>query len=277
MPNFSPLRIALFSIASLCASSVLAAESCTPNPAFTTLKPGVITVAVYNYPPFTKVGGADDISGIDTEVVREIARRNCLTVAPVIVDPSAVIQNVLSNKVDLGIGDWFRTAERAKVLGMTWPLYVDQMAYYSRDGATQVSDLAGKRVGAVSGFLYAGQVQGSLGNPVVLYPNPVAMAQDLGTGRLDVAIDSYGTGVYAQSQGAYKDIRIEIAKPDPKVPVTVEPAQIALLYNKNKVELGAALDGEIKKLHAEGKIAEILKNNGLAESGADVGEPRLIK
>jgi len=277
MRSIGKIGVVLFSATCIVASGAFAAEDCKPSQNFKTIKPGSLTVAIYNYPPFTTVGGGGNFGGIDTDVVREIAKRSCLTVVPVVVDPSAVIQNVLSNKVDLGIGDWFRTAERAKVLGMSYPIYVDQMAFYSRAGVSEVSELAGKKVGAVSGFLYAGQVQNTLDSQIVLYPNPVALAQDLSTGRLDVAIDSYGTGVYAQSQGAYKDIKIEVAKPDPRVPVSVEPAQIALLYNINKKDFGAALDAEIKKIHAEGKIAEILKNNGLAESGADVGEPRLIK
>ncbi len=270
-------KLALLAAACVLAGQALAADTCTPSERFNTIKPGSLTVAVYNYPPFTTVAGPNDIGGVDTEVVREIAKRNCLTLVPVIVDPSAVIQNVLSQKVDLGIGDWFRTAERAKVLGMSWPLYVDQMAFYSREGYSEVSQLNGKRVGAVSGFLYAGQIQASLDNPVVLYPNPVGLAQDLAAGRLDVAVDSYGTGKYAQGKGAYQGIQIEIAKPDARVPVSVEPAQIALLYHMNKPDLGAALDKEIKQLHAEGRIAQILEANGLAASGADTGEPRLIK
>ncbi|QXH49500.1 transporter substrate-binding domain-containing protein [Pseudomonas fakonensis] len=272
----------IFSLASLAAACLLAgqafaADSCTPSEQFKTIKPGALTVAVYNYPPFTTVAGPNDIGGVDTDVVREIAKRNCLTLVPVIVDPSAVIQNVLSKKVDLGIGDWFRTAARAKVLGMTTPLYIDQMAFYSRDGYSEVGQLNGKRVGAVSGFLYAGQVQASLDKPVVLYPNPVALAQDLAAGRLDVAVDSYSTGKYAQGKGAYDGIKIEVAKPDPRVPLSVEPAQIAFLYHIDKPDLGAALDKEIKQLHAEGRIAQILEANGLAASGAQTGEPRLIQ
>lgn len=277
MRSISKISIALFGASCIMASATFAAEDCKPSHDFKTIKPGSLTIAVYNYPPFTTVGGPGEVGGIDTEIVREFAKRNCLTVVPVVVDPSAVIQNVLSNKVDLGIGDWFRTYERSKVLGMSYPVYIDQMAFYSKEGVSEVSDLKNKRVGAVSGFLYAGQIQSTVDSTIVLYPNPVALAQDLGTGRLDVAVDGYGTGIYAQSQGAYKDIKIEIAKPDPRVPLSVEPAQISLLYNIKKTDLGAAIDAEIQKMHAEGKIGEILKRNGLSESGANVGEPRLIK
>lgn len=277
MRTINKIRVVLFSTVWTLAANAIATENCKPNPAFKTINPGSLTVAVYNYPPFTTVGDQNQIGGIDSDVVKQIAQSNCLTVIPVVVDPSAVIQNVLTNKADLGIGDWYRTAARAKVLGMSYPIYIDQMAFYSHDGASQVNELSGKRVGAVSGFLYAGQIQSLLDKPVVLYPNPVALAQDLAAGRIDIAVDSYGTGKYAQSRGAYEGVKIEIAKPDPRVPLSVEPAQISFLYNMKNTELGTALDAEIKRLHGEGKIAEILKSNGLSESGAKVGEPRLIK
>ncbi|RWR26963.1 amino acid ABC transporter substrate-binding protein [Sinirhodobacter populi] len=259
------------------AVQTVAAQACTPARTFPTITPGTITVAVYSYPPFATLLDGGNIGGVDSDIVKEIAARNCMTVTPVVVDPSAVIQNVLTKKVDLGIGDWFRTAERAKVLGLSHPMYVDQMAFYSRDGLTTLDELQGKRVGAVSGFLYAGQLERALTSSVMLYPNPVALAQDLMTGRIDVAADSYGTGVYAQSQGAYDGIAIKLAAPDPRVPVSVEPAQIALLSHLSNPELGAAIDAEIQELQAAGKIADILEANGLDRSGAETGAPRLIQ
>lgn len=268
-------------MAALCAlmgSNTLAlAQDCKPQQVFPTMTPGAITVAVYSYPPFATLLDGGQIGGVDSDIVKEIAARNCLTVVPVVVDPSAVIQNVLTKKVDLGIGDWFRTAERAKVLGLSYPMYVDQMAFYSRDGHSTLDALQDVKVGAVSGFLYAGQLERALDSSVMLYQNPVALAQDLMTGRIDVAVDSYGTGTYAQSQGAYKDIQIKIAEADPRVPVSVEPAQIALLYHLDNPELGKAIDAELQVLHQNGKIADILEANGLDRSGAETGAPRLIQ
>lgn len=258
-------------------SQTAAAQDCTPQHEFPTITPGALTIAVYNYPPFATVADGNEIGGVDTDIVNLIAERNCLDVVPVVVDPSAVIQNVLTQKVDLGIGDWFRTAERAKVLGLSYPMYVDQMAFYSREGLSTLQELEGKKVGAVSGFLYAGQLERALESSVVLYQNPVALAQDLMTGRIDVAVDGYGTGAYAKSQGAYEGIEIVIAKPDERVPVSVEPAQIALLYHKDNPELGAAIDAEIRELQKTGKIADILEAHGLDRSGAETGEPRLIE
>ncbi|WP_138471526.1 ABC transporter substrate-binding protein [Poseidonocella sp. HB161398] len=269
--------LASLAVAAVLAVQGVAAQACTPARTFPTITPGTITVAVYSYPPFATLLPGGEIGGVDSDIVKEIAARNCMTVTPVVVDPSAVIQNVMTRKVDLGIGDWFRTAERAKVMGLSHPIYVDQMAFYSRDGVSTLDGLEGRKVGAVSGFLYAGQLERALTSSVILYPNPVALAQDLEAGRIDVAADGYGTGAYAKSQGAYEGIEIKIAEPDERVPVSVEPAQIALLYHLGNPGLGEAIDAEIVALHDEGRIADILEANGLDRSGAETGAPRLIQ
>ena len=175
------------------------------------------------------------------------------------------------------MGDWYRTEERSKVLGLSYPIYLDQMGIYSKDGVSKIEDLMGKKVGSVSGFLWVAELQALLGDNLQLYPNPVALAQDLAAGRVDIGVDSYGTGTYAQKNGGYAGIQIKVAEPDERVQASIQAAQSALLYSKDNVDFGAALDAGIKELHASGELAKILTSNGLDASGADVGEPRLVK
>lgn len=49
------------------------------------------------------------------------------------------------------------------------------------------------------------------------------------------------------------------------------------IYSKDNADFGAALDAGIQEVHSSGQLAEILTANGLAASGADVGEPHLVK
>ena len=58
---------------------------------------------------------------------KAIAKAECLTMVPVVVDPAATIQYVLAGKADIAAGDWYRTAERAKVIGLSYPTYLDQI------------------------------------------------------------------------------------------------------------------------------------------------------
>jgi polar amino acid transport system substrate-binding protein len=254
------------------------ADDCKPAHEFTTVAPGKLTVAIYEYPPFT-TASADSatIGGVDSDIAKRFAAANCLTVTPVVVDPAATVQYVVSGKADVATGDWYRTAERAKVMGLSYPTYLDQMGIYSKTGVSKVSDLIGKKVGTVSGFLWVAELQKLLGANLSLYPNPVALAQDLAAGRVEIGVDSYGTGAYAQKRGGYFGILIKVAEPDERVQASIQAAQSNIIYSKSNPAFGAALDDTIKQLHENGGLAEILKSYGLDPSGANVGEPRVVK
>lgn len=253
------------------------AQTCTPTQKIDKLvSPGKLTVAIYEYPPFAVTTGGD-IGGVDGEMLKTIAKATCLTLTPLVVDPAATIQYVISGKADIAAGDWYRTSERGKVLGLSYPTYLDQMGIYSKSGTSKVGDLVGKQVGTVSGFLWVTDLQKLLGTNLRLYPNPVALAQDLAAGRIDIGVDSYGTGAYAQKKGGYAGIQIKVAEPDPRVRSSAEAAQANLLYTKGNDSLGKAMDAIIMEMHKNGAIAGYLSSFGLSPSGAETGEPRLVQ
>jgi polar amino acid transport system substrate-binding protein len=265
-------------VAAGCLATPAFATDCKPAHTFTTMAPGKVTVAIYEYPPFTTASSdGATIGGVDSDIVKRFAAENCLAVTPVVVDPAATVQYVLSGKADVAVGDWYRTAERAKVMGLSYPTYLDQMGIYSKTGVSKVSDLIGKKVGTVSGFLWVAELQKLLGANLVLYPNPVGLAQDLAAGRVEIGVDSFGTGAYAQKRGGYPGIQIKVAEPDERVQSSIQAAQANVIYSKSNPDFGAALDDTIQKLHKDGGLAEILKSYGLDPSGADVGEPRVVK
>ena len=183
----------------------------------------------------------------------------------------------MTAKADMSAGNWYATAERANVLGLTVPVYLDQAGIFSREGFTKFSQLKGKTVGTVQGYNWVGDLQTMYGDNLKLYPTPVALEQDLAAGRVDSGVDSPGGGVYAQKKGGYPGIKIKIADPDPKIRASVEPAQIVFLYPKSSAQFGEALSADIVSLRKSGAIAEILKSYGLDPRSADVGPARLIK
>lgn len=279
MPNRMSLAYKLLSgIAGIVVLAQAAmAQDCTPKRTFPTIEAGTLTVAVTTYPPHSLIDDNGNISGIDGDIAAEFAKRECLKVKPVAVDPAAAIQYVLSGQADITTGDWYRTAERAKVMNLSAPLYTDQMAIYSREDFKNVSDLEGKRVGTVQGYLWVADLKKVLGDSLKLYNNSVNMQQDLASGRLDVAVDGYATGVYAALKGALGDIKVNVAAPDERVRATLMAAQASFPYSKAAAEFGAALDANIAEMHADGTIVKILKSYGLDGSAADVGEPRLVE
>jgi polar amino acid transport system substrate-binding protein len=253
------------------------AADCTPAHKIEGLvSPGKLTVATYEYPPFTITAGGQ-IGGVEGEVLKKIAATECLTLTTEVVDPAAAIQYVLAGKADVAAGDWYRTAARAKVMNLSAPIYVDQMGFYSKDGVSTFDSLIGRQVGTISGFLWVAEMQKLLGANLRLYPNPVALAKDLELGRVEIGVDGFSTGTYAQTKGEYPGMKIKVPAADPRVQASMQPGQSNFPYAKTNVSLGAALDADIVAMHADGTIAASLKSFGLDASGADVGEPRVMQ
>jgi polar amino acid transport system substrate-binding protein len=276
--NNGIIRKSIISVAILMGLSATAlAQDCKPKHEFKTTTPGTLTIAVTTYAPHSFMDEGGKMSGLDGDIATEFAKRECLTLKPVAVDPAAAIQYVLSGQADITTGDWYRTAERAKVMNLSYPLYKDQMGLYSKDGIKTVEELVGKNVGTVQGYLWVTDAKKLLGANLRLYPNSVNMHQDLASGRIDVGIDGYSTGAYAAKNGNLKDIKVEIAQPDDRIRATKEAAQASLPYAKSATDFGAALDANIEEMHKDGTIAKILNSYGLDESIGDTGAPKLIE
>lgn len=270
------LLLAASALAALWGGQALA-QDCKPAHEFKTVTPGTLTVSTYEFPPYTTTAQDGTLTGVDGEILKRIAAKECLKLAVTMVDPAAAIQYVVSNRADLTAGDWYRTSERAKVLGLTAPLYLDQMGIFTKEGASTVAALEGKTIGTVQGYLWVSDLQKLFGSKVKLYPNSVALAQDLAAARIDAGADSYSVGIAAQQKGGFAGIQIKVAEPDKRVRATVEASQSGFPFTKSNTALGEALDANIKDLHESGEITKILNAFGLDASAGKVGEPRLVQ
>lgn len=243
-----------------------------------TVEKGKLTVAAYDYPPFTVIGPNNSISGVDPDIVKRAAKDACLEVVSMVMEPAATIQAVIAGKADVAIGSWNRTEKRSQVLGLSAPIYLDPMGMVSKDGIDTIDGLKGKTVGTVTGYLWVTELQKLVGGSLKLYPNDVAVDQDLAAGRIDVGLVGYSAAALANKAGkGYKDLQVKIAKPDEAVQASVQPAQAGILYTKGNDSLGKALDESIKKQQAGGLIGKDLEALGIDKAVADVGEPRLVK
>jgi polar amino acid transport system substrate-binding protein len=250
-----------------------ASSDCTPEHEFETVSEGTLTVGVYDLPPYSMTTGEDGMDGVDADIVREIAERECLSITAQPGNTAALIPSVQQGRSDLAIGDWYRTADRAEVVSLSDPLYLDQMGLISEDGVTAISDLEGKSVGTVDGYLWVADLQALLGDSLRLYPSAVNMNQDLAAGRIEIGVDSYGSALQTQEETG---MQVEVAEADPRVAASQEAAQAAFPMSPDNQAMLDAVNEIIADLHEEGRIAEILESYGLPASAAEVGEPRLI-
>ncbi|RFC67649.1 MULTISPECIES: substrate-binding periplasmic protein [Mesorhizobium] len=271
-------KLRLLASAALIAVSTGAyAQDCKPAHEFKTVTPGKLTMAIYNYPPFTMITSDNKASGIDDEMIKLTAKANCLEVVPLNLAPAAVVQSVISGKADVAVGAWYRSEERSKVLGVTLPTYIDPMTSISKDGVDTVDGMMGKSVGTVQGYTWNGTLQKVFGTNLKLYPDGLAMYTDLEAGRLDVALDGSVAPVEAMKGGRLVGFKTALVKSDERIPDTVQPPQSTILYTFGNKGLGEALDETVTKVHEDGSLAKWLTDAGYDPKMGDVGEPRFVK
>lgn len=249
-----------------------ARENCTPQHEFDTLADGELTVALPDLPPFSAnaKGGPE---GVDVDIVQAIAEMECLSVRWEPVSYAAAIPAVQSGRADLAVGDYYRTKERAEVVSLSDPMYLDQMGAVSKDGITSIAQMESRKVGTVEGYLWVEDMRAVLDGKISIYPSNTEMLTDLKAGRIDVGLDSYGAAV-ASTEGT--DYVVKVVEPDERVAASVEPAQANLAHDPDNAELTTALNEDLEALRSDGRLAKILESHGLDASGAEVGEPRLI-
>ncbi|MDJ0460019.1 ABC transporter substrate-binding protein [Arthrobacter sp. NQ7] len=271
---FAGLALAL----SGCGSNAGAAAdpSCTPKHQFSTINPGTLTVAAYDFAPHLKIDG-NQISGVEGDLLNEIAKRECLTVT---VESSggagAAIPAVQAGRADLAAADWWRTKARAKVVALSNPVYLDQGALVSVAGYKTIAELDGKKIGSVAGNLWNDEFAQVFGDKFSVYQDPEAVFGDLAAGRIDAVIDSVGATTARFESNPIKGAQIVPLQPDSRIPVTAHPGQLNWPTKLDNNNLTNALNENIEELRKDGTIASLLKKYGMDPSAAEVGEPGML-
>lgn len=249
-------------------------DDCVPQSEVKTLQEGVLTVAAPEFRPFSSVSNGQ-ATGADADIVKQFAADNCLEIRMEPTSYAGTIPAVQSNRADLAIGCYYRTAQRAEIVDLSAPVYTDDMGVISADGVTSIRAMEQLKVGTVDGYLWVADMKAVLGDKLTVYPSAVEMQADLKAGRIQVGLDGFGSAAEM-----YKDIpsyKVLVVEPDERVIASKEPAQIGFPHTKGNTSLTEALDASIESMKANGKISEILTANGLPETAAETGEPRLIK
>ncbi|NKX55424.1 substrate-binding periplasmic protein [Arthrobacter mobilis] len=248
------------------------ADDCKPKHEFSTIKEGVLTVALTNTPPYSFEENGK-LAGIDSEILTDFAAQECLTVEYAPYTYATAVPAVEQGRVDVAIGGFYRTAARGEVVRLSEPVYLDELSVISKDGVSTVDGLLGKKLGTVEGYLWVDALKSLPGTETRTYPDSLNLAQDVKAGRIDIGLDGYGAAARS-AEGT--DFKVEVLEKDDRVPATVEPSQTSLLMNPGNDQFGDALDETIVEMRETGRLVEILENNGLPASAAEVGDARLI-
>ncbi|GAA4301823.1 polar amino acid transport system substrate-binding protein [Actinomadura luteofluorescens] len=227
-----------------------------------TLSGKTLSVSVYVSPPAT-LSENNTFSGIEPEIVTELAKAECLAVRMRPVAGAALIAGLQAGRADVGIGAIYHTPERAETLKLSTPLYQDGMALLSPstlDG--DIGALRGKSVGVVQGTSWIADLRKVLGPDAVhVYQATDGMITDLRNGRVDAAVlNSSEAGHRAkQSPG----LKVAQVKPDPGVAASRTRSDVVLAIRRDATGLAKAFDDDIRGLLAKGTIGSILTKYGI--------------
>ncbi|MGW3608063.1 substrate-binding periplasmic protein [Micromonospora sp. NPDC005161] len=250
-------------------SSSAASANCTPvHKDLKTVKSGTLLVSAYVSPPYTKLDRAGaDLGGIDGLVVNDIAKMECLKVQASSVTGAAFTEGVKAGRSDIVVGGVYSTPDRAKDFTLSDPMYRDGLAFLTKGSESSISDVMGKKVGVIQGYLWTDDLQKALGQSnVTIFQDADSMVSDLNVGRIDVAVLTTAEAGYRAGQSS--GLKVNKVQPDSRVAASKGDSDVVVMMNKNSTELAAAINADIHTLLQDGKIASILKDNGIAASQA---------
>jgi ABC-type amino acid transport substrate-binding protein len=235
-----------------------------------TLDQGKLKVAVQSYMPYTAVK-AGKLVGLDGEIIDAVAKKLNLEVQPQLTDFNGMLGGVQSHRVDITVGGVAWSEERQKQGLFTDPPYYSPPAMGVRNGKTYstIDDLAGQRLGTVTGYVWVKSIKAIPGAKLGAYPNANGVFDDLGSGRLDVGfLDPL---LIINEQKARPDQKIQtqyLTSPsDQQVKQHPEyeflrPYMTSFYVPKQEPKLEKAVSAEIDKMYASGEMATLIKKWG---------------
>jgi ABC-type amino acid transport substrate-binding protein len=235
-----------------------------------TIEKGVIKVAVEPYMPYTDVKGGK-LVGLDAEILQEAAANLGLRVEFNMTDFKGMLGGVQSHRADLTIGGVGWGKERAEKGLFTDPVYYSPpaMAVVGDKSYKTVDDLKGKRIGTVTGYVWEKSIKAVDGAETKVYQDAATFFSDLGSGRIDVGFIDPLLVTYQAQQNPDTKFRLVYFTPPTDEQIAAKPdfkdfrqIQIAFYVSKQAPKLTKALNDEIDKMYANGKLAAMVKKWG---------------
>ncbi len=253
----------------------LAAAASAATPAFNTITPGVIHVTIEPYMPYTAAKDGKLI-GIDSDILLAIARKLDLKVTYSVTNFAGMLASVQSRRADVSIGGIAWTASRQKQGLFTDPVYysppaiaVNKSTTFANPQQVTLKELQGKKLGTVTGYIWAKALHKIPKAEVKLYPNSIGVFSDLSTGRLDVGFLDPLLISYEQRQRPNLHFNIDYLVPPTEAQIKAHPTYTAFVpymvsfyIPRQEPRLEKAMSAQIDAMYKNGELAAILKKWG---------------
>jgi polar amino acid transport system substrate-binding protein len=199
-----------------------------------------------------------EIQGVMPDVIRAIGKREGFDVSFDVIPFSALIQSVVSDKIDLIVAGMTPTPKREEVIDFSQPV-----AFFGKgiivnasdkNNYRTIQDLKGTVVGAGVGEETSEELM-KLGifKEVKLYNTGADMARDVALGRIAAAFNDYPVWKAQEAAGTLQGCRVV----DGFTPLRRVP--IAFGVKKGNAALLAKINDGLAKIKADGTLDGILK------------------
>ena len=231
-----------------------ASEETAAEGEFTTITPGVLTMATNAYfPPYEYYEG-NQIVGIDAEIAQEVANRLGLELVIEDVEFDSIIAGVQSGKYDIGVAGMTVTDERLQAVNFTTPYSTGIQSIIVAEGSdiTDIDSLieSGCTVGVQSGTT-----------------GDIYMTDEVGEERIDrynkgndailALLNGVVGAVVIDDQPAQAFVAVNEGLVILETPYTVE--DYAMCISKDNEALLAAINDVLAEMEADGTIAAIIE------------------
>lgn len=230
---------------------------------------GVLTVAspLYDFPFFYIDNGTNKISGIDADIITEIAKRLGVNKVEM---KETVFANLLEklnteDSLDMAVGGIYITPEREKLVTFTKSLYKESevVVVPKFSDINFMNDLRESVVGVEKGTLFEGLAQkwkeNQLIKDLISFENTSDLLSNVNSKKIDAGIaDSVVVSNYLLNNKNLFLRTLQDYKPE-------LPGNIGIAVRKNDSELLKQLNKIINEMKADGTIYSILVDYGLGK------------
>lgn len=230
---------------------------------------GVITVAspLYDIPFYSVNPETNEISGIDADIINEIAKRLGINKVE---SKETLFSNLLEklmtdDSINMAAGGIYITPEREKLITFTQPLYKESetVVVQQFSNINFVRDLKDAVVGVEKGTIFEKLAQkwkqNNLIKELVTFQDTSELLTSVNSGKIEAGlVDSTQVNYLLKQNKFYlrtlKDYTPEIY------------GNIGIAVKKNDISLLNALNEKIKEMKADGTLYAILRKYGLDKS-----------
>jgi polar amino acid transport system substrate-binding protein len=276
-PTQAPVTSAVASAPSTPSTTVSSAPASASAAAVQTITSGQLTVAVDQDMPYNGVGTDGKLTGVNGDVITEIATKLGLQINIQQMDFSPGLQAIQSGRVDTMTDCPVDTPQREGVYNLSEGFFYIPLEISQRkaENLNTIEDIKGHTFGTIQGYSEVPLYQAIpwIGKGLKLYPTVDALIQDLLASRLDAFAIGSPTPAYVITQHPEYDLKYVLMAPTPLLPETTAPGVCIFPVNKSNTALVPAINGVLSQMKTNGDLTAIFAKYNMTNPEFVTGVP----